>query len=84
MNKYSYITLLSDDSYIYGVILLSESLKGVKSKYSLEVMVTPNVSKTILNILDQLKLKYTIIDTIGREDFNKQFAEVNSPFIKVW
>jgi len=52
MNKYSYITLLSDDSYIYGVILLNESLKRVESKYPLKVLVTSNVTLPIINILD--------------------------------
>jgi len=52
MNNYRYITLLSDDSYIFGVILLQESLKRVDSQYPLEVIVTPNVSKPILKILE--------------------------------
>ena len=77
MNKYSYITLLSDDSYIYGVILLSESLKEVKSQYPLEVLVTPNVSNSILNILEQLKLKYNKIDIIRRDDITNYNATVN-------
>ena len=35
MNNYRYITLLSDDSYIFGVILLQESLKKVNTQYPL-------------------------------------------------
>ena len=76
MNKYSYITLLSDDSYIYGVILLSESLKAVKSKYQLEVLVTSNVSKPIINVLDQLNLKYIKIDPIVYNNFIEYNKEI--------
>jgi hypothetical protein len=52
MNNYSYITLLSDDSYIFGVILLQESMKKVNTKYPLEVLVTPNVSRAVLVMLE--------------------------------
>ena len=84
MNNYSYITLLSDDSYIYGVILLSESLKEVKSQYPLEVLVTPNVTKPILNVLDQLQLSYKIIEPIKRDDFIDYNKKLSARFTKIW
>jgi hypothetical protein len=52
MKNYSYVTMLSDDSYIFGIILLQKSLKDVDTQYPLEVLVTSNVSKTILKILE--------------------------------
>jgi len=45
MENYSYISLLTNDNYIYGIILLAESLKQVKSKYPLKVLITKDVSK---------------------------------------
>ena len=84
MNKYSYITLLSDDSYIYGVILLSESLKEVNSQYPLEILVTPNVSQPILEILEQLQLKYTSINAIRRNDILNYNKTINERFAKIW
>ena len=69
MNNYRYITLLSDDSYIFGVILLQESLKKVNTQYPLEVLVTSNVSKPVLNILEQLNLTYYVTDAIEKPEF---------------
>ena len=84
MNKYSYVTLLSDDSYLYGIILLSESLKEVKSQYPLEILVTPNISNAVLDILDQLNLKYTKIDLIKNEQFTNYNKKINQQFAKTW
>ena len=84
MNKYSYITLLTDDSYIYGVILLNESLKNVNSQYPLEILVTSNVSKPIINILEQLQLKYSIIKPIKNEQFIDYNIKIMPQFAKTW
>jgi len=45
MKNYSYISLLTNDSYAYGIALLVESMKKVDTKYPLKVLVTNNVSK---------------------------------------
>jgi hypothetical protein len=52
MENYSYISLLTNDTYVYGIILLSESLKRVKSKYPLNVLITEDVSAAIKELLD--------------------------------
>ena len=82
--KYSYITLLSDDSYIYGVMLLNKSLKDVNTQYPLEVLVTSNVTKPILNILEQLQLKYYIINPLQSDEMIKYNSKINSKFAKTW
>lgn len=84
MNKYSYVTLLSDDSYLYGIILLSESLKEVKSQYPLEILVTPNISNAVLDILDQLNLKYTKVDLIKNNQFTNYNKKISQQFAKIW
>lgn len=84
MKNYSYITLLSDDSYIFGIILLQESLKRVNTQYPLEIIVTPNVSKPVLNILDQLKLKYRIVEAITNDKFLEHNVRVNVDFARTW
>ena len=60
MNNYSWVTLLSGDNYINGVLGLNYSLKQVKSKYPLYVIVS-DCSKNILKILDQNEINYQII-----------------------
>ena len=62
--NYSYVTLLTNDSYSYGIILLVESMRQVKTKYPLHVLVTDKVSTAVLELLDQLKVKHTLVDTI--------------------
>ena len=84
MNNYSYMTLLSDDSYIFGIILLDESLKRVNTQYPLEVLVTSNVSAPILNILDQRQLKYKIIQPLKFDQLFKHNIAINNRFAKNW
>lgn len=84
MNNYSYITLLSDDSYIYGIILLHETLKSTNAKYPLTVLVTSNVSKPILCLLDQLNLKYKIISPIYNVKILEFNQKINPALAKTW
>lgn len=43
--KYSYVTLLSSDSFLYGVLMLDWSLKKVNSKYPLHVLCSDSISE---------------------------------------
>ena len=52
MENYSYISLLTNDTYIYGILLLNESLKKVKSKYPLNVLITEDVSEASRELLN--------------------------------
>ena len=64
MKNYSYITLLTNDSYVYGVALLVESMQRVKTKYPLHVLVIDEVHAATLEILDQLGVTYEYVDVI--------------------
>ena len=63
MNNYSYVTLLTDDSYIYGIIMLYGSLKKVNTKYPLTVLITDQVSKAPCEIMRQLGINYIKVPT---------------------
>ena len=84
MNNYTYMTLLSDDSYLYGVILLNKSLKDTNTIYPLEVLVTSNVSLPVLNILEQLNLKYNIVDALKSDEMTEFNCQINNRFAKTW
>ena len=84
MNHYAYVTLLTDDSYIYGVMLLQESLKETNCQFPLEVLVTSNVSKPIINILNQMQISYTIIDPIIYENILEYNKKVNPAMARTW
>ena len=62
--KYSYVTLLTNDSYVYGVVLLVESMKKVNTKYPLHVLIIDEVSAANREILDQLGVSYEVVDVI--------------------
>ena len=83
--NYSYVTLLTNDSYSYGVILLFESMKQVKTKYPLHVLVTPNVSNAILELLDQLQVTYSIVDFIPiSKNIYEYNHKLNPALATVW
>ena len=69
MKKYSYVTLLSNDSYVYGVTLLVESMKQVDTKYPLCVMVTEKVSVPTIKILDELGVNHVNVTSIPTPDY---------------
>ena len=63
--NYSYVSLLTDDTYTYGIVLLAETLKQAESKYPLYVLVTDNVSESCLEILNEIEnVNYSVIDAI--------------------
>lgn len=47
----TYMTVLSTDDYLIGVLALNESLKKVKSKYKLTVLINENISPKLKEIL---------------------------------
>lgn len=83
MENYTYMTLLTNNTYVQGVILLNETLKKVKSKYPLIVLVTNEVAQATLDILDYLEIKWKLVDIIKFNDTLQTFAnqQLNSHII---
>lgn len=50
-NKRTYMTVLSTEDYLIGVLALNESLKMVKSQYKLSVLINENISQKARKIL---------------------------------
>ena len=85
MKNYSYVTLLTDDTYAYGVILLNESLKQVKSKYPLHVLITESVSEPVKEILKQNNIKFDLIDIISMpEEIYNYNKSINLKQAIIW
>ena len=85
MKNYSYISLLTNDSYAYGIALLVESMKKVDTKYPLKVLVTNNVSKATQEMLLQLKVNIQLIDTISvTDEINEYNTKINAPLAATW
>lgn len=66
MNKhsYAYVTLLTNDDYFPGVVLLNETLKIVKAEYPLYVMITDDVPADTLKKLSKASINTIRIDKI--------------------
>lgn len=59
MNKhYSYVTLLSSDNFVLGVIVLHLSLRSVKAKFPLFVLCSENISNSSLRLLEKYNIPH--------------------------
>jgi|SRR3989339_703049 len=65
-SKYSYISILSTDNYLKGLLVLFFSYKKTKSKYPFLVLLTPNISKKTILVLKRFNVPYEILS----EDIN--------------
>lgn len=86
--KRTYVTLLSSDDFIKGVIMLHLSLKAVKAQYPLFVLCSDSISKSSLNLLKKHHLSYKklsehiSVDTIkvnvasGYDHWNRTFDKL--------
>lgn len=85
ITKYSYVSLLTNDSYTYGIVLLVESMKKVKTRYPLHVLVTDKVSTASLELLKQLGVTYKKVDTISvSEEIHNYNMKLNSRLSAIW
>ena len=57
MKEKTFITVLTSESYFEGVLALNESLKRVKAKYPLTVLINNNISKETENKLIEREMK---------------------------
>lgn len=57
MQNNSYITVLSTENYLEGVLVLAESLKKTNARYPLTVVITEDISEEIINLLNSYNIK---------------------------
>ena len=65
----AYITVLSNDEYLIGVLCLNQSLKNVKSKYPLVVLVNDKVSKQAKEVLGENKIETVEVKSFKLPDW---------------
>lgn len=83
--NYAYVTLLCDNKYINGVLMLNQSLKECESKYPLYCI----VSKQMVNWETKIVLKYAGIPIIEVEniefkEFTKSLFNWTPRFANMW
>lgn len=62
--KQSYVSLLTTNDYLDGLLVLFYSLKQAKSKFDLCVLLTPNISLRTRSVLTDHSIAYTVVDRI--------------------
>lgn len=83
--NYAYVTLLSDNSYYRGVLILQESLRRVGCKYPLVCMVTEDVDKDVIDILEKAKVGIRLVDKIPLPEAVQEYnIQTGSVFGEIW
>jgi len=59
--KYSFISIISTDDYLDGLLVLFYSLKNTQSKYPFLVLLTPNISKKTISTLNKYSISYKVL-----------------------
>ncbi len=62
MEKRTYVTLLSTDDYLLGVLCLLDSLLSVKSRYPLYVLCSDGISNQSIMVLKKIGVEYQILN----------------------
>lgn len=74
----TYITLLSNDEYFLYTMALWHSHKNINSKYPLTIIITNNLSKWVIDKMDELNMNYLNVDTSDFDEiFNKSKVAKN-------
>lgn len=81
--KKAWITLLTQPSYLPGVIALQRSLRLVKSEFPLVIMVTPNIDETVReSLLQEACLLHEVLPLSPAENVSINYA--SPQFSEVW
>lgn len=88
--KYSYVTVLSTETYLLGVLCMYKSLKNSNTKIPLTVVVTDNISEDIIKILENedinviRKPKIKFSNIINDKNKDSKFMYWNNTFDKLY
>lgn len=87
-NKRTYITLLSSDDFVIGVVMLNWSLQRVKVSYPLLVLCTTDISAPSIQILEKFHISYKFLPEhilINKDVVNNslEFKHWNKTFDKL-
>ncbi len=78
VNNYSFVSILTTDDYLEGILVLKHSLTKTKPKYPFVLLVTPNVSQKVLDSLLSHQINYITIEGIENP------VSVADPNLKRW
>jgi hypothetical protein len=82
--KAAYVTLLTKQSYLPGVLVLGYGLRSVRSKYALVAMVTPSLSTDARNILQKQGIILREVESLKPDDGRYDLNPYDSRFEDTW
>src|SRR3989344_6609098 len=60
--KYTFLSILTSDDYLPGLLVLAHSLQKTGTPLPLLVLLTPNISSETLTTLDSHRIAYKVLD----------------------
>ena len=85
MSNNAYITLMTKDVFLPGVLILNESLRMVGSKYPLKCMITEGLSEETLDVLRKVGVETILVDKIPLpESIAKANMEIDPRLAMAW
>ncbi|MBU3073200.1 glycosyltransferase [Clostridium estertheticum] len=89
--KYAYLTIISTDDYLYGVLVLNNSLLKTKSNISLVVLVTQRVSVRTEKIINDMNIatirvenSIELLDNMGKKNVLAKHPHWNNTLDKLF
>lgn len=83
-SKYAYVTLLTKNSYLAGVLVLDLCLRMVNSKYPLVVMVTPSLPEEARAVIRKRQIKTREVKVLRPPEGKHTLAADDSRFADTW
>jgi len=84
----AWVTLVTNDNYALGALTLAASLRRVKSKKKMVIMITSTVSKNFKTILEEVFDEVILVDTMDSGDIPNltllDRPELGITFTKIW
>lgn len=84
MSRRAYVTLLTKNNYLSGVLVLAHGLKAVGAKYPLVVMVTPTLQQDARDVLDRCNTEMYPIDGLLPDSSRHTVADHDARFKDAW
>ncbi|KIY72844.1 glycosyltransferase family 8 protein [Cylindrobasidium torrendii FP15055 ss-10] len=84
MVKAAWVSLLSKDEYLAGLLVVEYGLRSVKSQYPLIVMVTESVPELTRDILRKRGLKLVEVSRLAPTAGREKFGEFDARFGETW
>ncbi|KAE9410993.1 nucleotide-diphospho-sugar transferase [Gymnopus androsaceus JB14] len=84
MSRRAYVTLLTKNNYLPGVLVLAHGFKATGAKYPLVVMVTPSLEQNARDVLEKCNIEMYPIEGLLPDSSRHAVAEHDARFKDTW